>query len=96
MTLPTLHSNFDPNWTSRVGAVLDGSFRVPFWVPESGRYTIAKVSDCDSDCRFGIIDHGNNKGGGGRKKRSESRFEASRPLKRAAEDGPFWAILTIP
>ena len=36
------------------------------------------------------------RGGGGRKKRSESRFEASRPLKRAAEDGPFWAILTIP
>ena len=57
-----MHSNFDPDLTSRVGAVLGGSFRVPFWVPKSGRYTIAKVSDCDSDCRFGIFDHGNNKG----------------------------------
>ena len=69
---------------------------MPFWVPESGRYTIANVSDFDSDCRFGIFDGGNNTGGGGRKKRSEARFEASRPLKRAAEDGPFWAILTSP
>ena len=42
--------------------MLGGSFRVPFRVPESGRYTIAKVSDFDSDCRFGIFDHENNKG----------------------------------
>ena len=64
MTLPTRHSSFDPNWTNRVGAVLGGSFGVPFWVPESGRYTIAKVSDFDSDFRFGIFDHDNNKGVG--------------------------------
>ena len=68
MTLPTLHSNFDPDWTNGVGAVQGGSFRVPFGVPESGRYTIAKVSDFDSDCRFGIFDHGNNKGGWGTEK----------------------------
>ena len=76
-------------------AVPGGSFRVPFWVPKSGRYTIAKVSvsilTADSESlTMEII-----RGGGGRKKRSEARFEASRPLKRAAEDGPFWATLTI-
>ena len=57
-----MHSNFDPKWTSRVGAVLGESFGVPFWVPKSGRYTIAKVSDFDSDFRFGIFDPANNKG----------------------------------
>ena len=70
MTLPTLHSIFDPDWTSRVGAVPGGSFRVPVWVPEIARYTIAKVSEFDSDCRFGIFDHGNNKGGGGGRKKT--------------------------
>ena len=49
-----------------------GSFRVPFWVPESGRYTIAKVSDFDSDFRFGIFDHGNNKGGVGDGKNTQN------------------------
>ena len=63
-----MHSNFDPNWTNRVKAVLEGSFWVPFWVPKSGRYTTAKVSDFDSDCRFGIFDHGNNKEGWGTEK----------------------------
>ena len=64
MNLLTLHPNFDQNWTKRVGAVRDGSFRVRFGVPESGRYTIAEVSDFDSDFRFGIFDHDNNKGVG--------------------------------
>ena len=68
MTLPTLHAKFDPNWTNRVKAVLEGSFWVPLGVPKSGRYTIAKVSDFDSDCRFGIFDHGNNTGGWGTEK----------------------------
>ena len=68
MTLPTLHSGFDPDWTSRVGAVLGGSFGVRFWVPENGRHTIAIVSDCDSDYRFRIFDRGNNKGGWGMEK----------------------------
>ena len=63
-TLPTLHASFDLDWTNGVGAVPGRSFWVPFRVPESGRYTIAKVADCDSDCRFGIFDHGNNKGVG--------------------------------
>ena len=68
MTLSTLYSHFDPNWTNRVGAVPGGSFGVCFWVPESGRYTIAKVSDFDSDCRFGIFDRVNNKGEWGTEK----------------------------
>ena len=67
-----MHSNFDPDWTSRVEAVPGGSFRVWFWVPESGRYTIAKVPEFNSDCRFVIFDHGNNKGGGGRKKNAQN------------------------
>ena len=70
MTLPTVHSNFDPDWTNQVKALLEGSFRVPFWVPKSGRYTIAKVSDFDSDCRFGIFDPINNTGGVGDGKKS--------------------------
>ena len=66
MTLPTLHLNFDP--IGRVEAVLGESFGVCFWVPESGSYTIAKMSDFNSDCRFGIFDHGNIKGGWGTEK----------------------------
>ena len=55
-----------------MGGVLEGSFRVPFWVPESGRYTIAKVSDCDSDCSFGIFDRGNSMGGWGTEKNAQN------------------------
>ena len=59
-------SNFDPDWTNGVGAVEGGSFGVRFRVPESGRYTIAKVSDFDSDCRFGVFDRAHKKGGTGK------------------------------
>ena len=93
VTLPTLHSSFDPNWTNRVGAVPGGSFRVQFRMPESGRYTIA-ISILTSDSESLTLQI--TSGGGGRKKISGARFEASRPPKRASEGGPFWAILTIP
>ena len=56
-----------------------GSFRVPFWVPESGRYTIAKVSEFNSDCRFGIFDRRNNEGGGGRKNTQNPDLKALDP-----------------
>ena len=79
MTRPTLHSNFDPNLTSRVEAVPGGSFGVCFWVPKSGWYIIAKVSDFDSDCRFGIFDLLTNMGVGGRKKSQEADLKPLGP-----------------